>query len=162
MRNILKIVMTGFIAASLACTLTACGGGSGGTGNGIASTTTQSQSVQYTLSAQSVSSRGEAIPITLRFENGGNTTTTQSPYIEVYKDNTLVLSYISPLSSGTTTSPFVFRTSVELLPGTSSDLAYSWDQKDSSGAAVMPGNYTIRASDATSGVQLSITIQINP
>jgi len=156
MCGIYKIVFGICIALSLSCLLTACGGGGSSTGDGLVTSSTQSQSVQYTLSAKAVSKLGDAVPITFTVTNTGSTglAMAAAPLISVYRDNTVVWT-----SSNSTSSAATGRNSGGILSTGSADFVFSWDQKDTGGSLVAPGNYTVKGTCLGDTEQVIITIQ---
>jgi flagellar hook assembly protein FlgD len=163
LRRTIEATFCLFIAASIACILTACGDNS--TGNQIASEsglvagTHRYQPLQYNLTVQGVSQQGELVPITLTLKNIGSAHielqgNAEDPGISVYKDNTLVWKQYPP---GTALPEYCFQ--ITLDPGESKDFRFIWDQKDNEGNFVAAGNYSITASFSGNTVKAPVLIQ---
>jgi hypothetical protein len=132
----LKVVIGVCIAVFVSFLFTACGGGGGSstsTGDALVTSSTQSQSVQYTLSAKDVSKQGDGVPITFTITNNGDTPLNVIPLISVYKNSTEVW-----------TLPAFRNSGGGILPGSTNNTQITWNQMDNSGNPVAPSTYIVK------------------
>jgi hypothetical protein len=183
MWKIIKLIFAVCIAASVSCLFTACGSGGGSstsgssTSNGLVTSTTQSQSVQYTLSAKAVSNQGDAVPITFAISNinGNAIYFATPPTFAIYRNTTEVWNSLDSGSAGVSSTTAAFRNSggcMFINPGelvsnnavtgetvNGSACIASWGQMDAGGNLVAPGYYTVKVEYSGVIEQVTITIQ---
>lgn len=148
MGKVVKVVF----GVCVACLLAACGVGEP-TGDTPVTSTSNDGVFSNTLSAQNAAKSGDSIPIKLTITN------VTSKHIGLVAMSEFV--DISNAGTGgtirTVYCPVVLAPDgyLDYAPGETKEYTFSWDQKDSQGNSVAPGNYTVSA-----GVGLEININL--